>query len=152
MCELLLQLGADPNAATRSGGATALHRAAYTGHLDVVQLLLAAGAVPTKQDADGQTAYHKAVQQVGWGVLCSVGWEVVHELSVLRMAVVEVVELRCLQSHAPGLQRRGSDTTPFTPLFCQGHVQVAAALLGACPEVAQIRDNRGRWAADLAPG
>lgn len=72
VCELLLSLGADPNAATRSGGATALQRAAYTGHLAVVRLLLAAGAAPAQQDADGQTALHKAVQQVsawmgGWG-------------------------------------------------------------------------------------
>ena len=54
--ELLLQLGADPNAATASGGATALHRAAYMGHLAVVQLLLRAGADAARQDADGQTA------------------------------------------------------------------------------------------------
>ena len=67
MCELLLSLGADPNAATRSGGATALQRAAYTGHVAVVRLLLAAGAAPAQQDGDGQTALHKAVQQVrGW--------------------------------------------------------------------------------------
>ena len=56
MVELLLQLGADPNAATASGGATALHRAAYLGHLAVVQLLLRAGADAARQDADGQTA------------------------------------------------------------------------------------------------
>lgn len=54
--ELLLQLGADANAATKSGGACALHRAAYMGHLQVVSLLLAAGAEPMQQDADGQTA------------------------------------------------------------------------------------------------
>ena len=61
--ELLLQLGADPNAATRAGGSTALHRAAYVGHLGIVQLLLAGGASPGLQDADGQTPLHKAVQQ-----------------------------------------------------------------------------------------
>lgn len=59
----LLSSGANPDAATCSGGATALHRAAYCGHLAVVQQLLAAGATPGLQDADGQTALHKAVQQ-----------------------------------------------------------------------------------------
>lgn len=42
---------------------TALHRAAWMGHIDVVQALLAAGATPGLQDADGQTALHKAVQR-----------------------------------------------------------------------------------------
>lgn len=63
MCELLLSLGADANAATASGGATPLHRAAFTGHLSIVQLLLSAAAAPSAQDADGQTALHKAEQQ-----------------------------------------------------------------------------------------
>lgn len=88
-----MQLGADPNAATRAGGSTALHRAAYMGHLDIVRLLLSSKAVPGLQDGDGQTALHKAVQQ--------------------------------------------------------GHSQVAAALLTACPELAAVRDRRGRLATDL---
>lgn len=65
--QLLLQLGANPDAATQSGGATALHRAAYMGHADVVRLLLDAKANARLQDADGQTALHKAVQQVSRG-------------------------------------------------------------------------------------
>lgn len=94
--QLLLELGADPDAATQAGRATALHRAAFMGHQAIVQLLLAGGATPGMRDADGQTALHKAVQQ--------------------------------------------------------GHTAVAAALLAACPELAGVRDNRGRLAADLEPG
>ncbi|PRW58474.1 ankyrin repeat domain-containing 39 [Chlorella sorokiniana] len=73
-----------------------MHRAAYMGHLPVVCLLLAAGANALQEDADGQTALHKAVQQ--------------------------------------------------------GRGEVAAALLAACPSLADVRDRRGRLAADLAPG
>jgi hypothetical protein len=65
----LLELGADPNAATRSGGSTALHRAAYMGHTVIVQQLLHAQANPAVQDADGQTALHKAEQQASCSVL-----------------------------------------------------------------------------------
>lgn len=72
----------------------ALHRAAFMGHLQVVELLLAAGATPGLPDADGQTALHKAVQR--------------------------------------------------------GHSHVAAALLAAAPDLAGVRDKRGRLAADLA--
>ena len=38
-------------------------RAAYAGHSAVVKLLLDAGATSELQDADGQTALHKAMQQ-----------------------------------------------------------------------------------------
>lgn len=59
MCELLLRYGADVNARTRSGDATALHRAATAGQHGVVQLLLDRGADPMLVDTDGQTALHK---------------------------------------------------------------------------------------------
>lgn len=42
------------------GGATALHRAAFVGHLKIVQLLLVDfGANVMLQDSDGKTALHK---------------------------------------------------------------------------------------------
>lgn len=47
---------------TTAGQSTALHRAAYCGHLAVVQLLLQHGANPLLVDADGLTALHKAVE------------------------------------------------------------------------------------------
>lgn len=55
--------GADPNRQTKAGGATPLHRAAFMGHVDVVQLCLRAGADPSIRDADGKTSLDKAVQQ-----------------------------------------------------------------------------------------
>lgn len=60
VCTLLLRARADVNASTTAGRATALHRAAFCGHDAVVHLLLQGGADPNMQDADGQTALHKA--------------------------------------------------------------------------------------------
>jgi ankyrin repeat protein len=83
--------GADVNRRTTAGGATALHRAAYCGHVDVCKALsvptpfagspwrcflthslplhaitsrLAHGADAALQDGDGETALHKASAQV----------------------------------------------------------------------------------------
>lgn len=58
MCRLLLQRGAHCNART-PGGATALHRACYCGHVAVARLLLAHGADPAAADGDGRTSLHK---------------------------------------------------------------------------------------------
>ena len=60
VCQMLLRHGADVNIQTRAGGATPLHRAAYCGHHQVVQLLLDRKAEVLRIDADGQTATHKA--------------------------------------------------------------------------------------------
>lgn len=59
VCRTLLGKGADVNMRTRSGGATALHRASYRGQLQVVNLLLEAKADKLLKDNDGQTALHK---------------------------------------------------------------------------------------------
>ena len=61
---MLLTAGADANAKTRSGLVTPLHRAAYCGHLKVVQLLLQHKADPTMCDSDGQNPLHKASEVV----------------------------------------------------------------------------------------
>ncbi|GIL77976.1 hypothetical protein Vretimale_7377 [Volvox reticuliferus] len=67
--ELLLQKGANPNAATRGMGATPLHRAAMQGHFFVVERLLAAGADARAVDCDLETPLHKAAVQ-GHGEVC----------------------------------------------------------------------------------
>ena len=52
----------DANAQTRSGKASSLHRAAYSGHATVVKILIKHGADPKLGDCDGQTALHKVHQ------------------------------------------------------------------------------------------
>ncbi|KAK9812409.1 hypothetical protein WJX73_008745 [Symbiochloris irregularis] len=63
--ELLLSSGAAVNQMTTAGRATSLHRAAHMGHCSVLQCLLKHGAAAALQDADGETALHKAAAQKG---------------------------------------------------------------------------------------
>ncbi|XP_022908719.1 ankyrin repeat domain-containing protein 39 [Onthophagus taurus] len=62
VCKWLLRENAKVDAKTRSGGATPLHRACTTGHLEVVRLLLTYKADPEIKDADGKTALHRAAE------------------------------------------------------------------------------------------
>ncbi|XP_013419676.1 ankyrin repeat domain-containing protein 39-like [Lingula anatina] len=62
VCELLLTSGASVNVQTRAGAATPLHRAAYCGHQDILQLLMKYGAREDMVDSDGKTALHKAAE------------------------------------------------------------------------------------------
>ena len=59
---LLLQSGADPNAAENSGWRP-LHLAVRNGHMKTAELLLARGADPNARQADGGTPLHSAAQQ-----------------------------------------------------------------------------------------
>ena len=58
--ESCLALGAEVDARTRAGDATALHKACAGGHAGVVRVLLDAGASAGAVDADGETPLHKA--------------------------------------------------------------------------------------------
>lgn len=83
-CVALL-LRAEPttvHARTVAGGATPLMRAAFAGHGRVCTLLVRAGAVIAAQDADGESALHKAAQQQHRDVL-----------AVLERACPEATEL-----------------------------------------------------------
>ncbi|CAH2066719.1 unnamed protein product, partial [Iphiclides podalirius] len=62
ICTVLLKFGAKIDAETRCGKATPLHKAAAAGKSNTVQYLLSCGAKVDKQDIDGQTALHKAIQ------------------------------------------------------------------------------------------
>lgn len=57
--EFLLGSGAEVNVQTRSSLATPLHRAVYCGQVNVVRLLLEAGAQTQLTDTDGSSAFHK---------------------------------------------------------------------------------------------
>ena len=56
----LLRLRPDLNACTSRTGETALHKAAFEGNLEMVNLLLDAGADPSIEDHDGETALRYA--------------------------------------------------------------------------------------------
>ncbi|KAI8770453.1 ankyrin repeat domain-containing protein 39 [Biomphalaria glabrata] len=62
VCQTLLNYHADVNIATQGSGTTPLHRAAYMGHTEIVELLLAHCADPMAQDCDGMTPLHKSAE------------------------------------------------------------------------------------------
>jgi hypothetical protein len=61
--EFLLSKGARVDQTTTAGRATALHRAAFTGHPEVLEKLVLAGADASLRDADDETALHKAASR-----------------------------------------------------------------------------------------
>ncbi|KAL7286517.1 hypothetical protein TKK_0019253 [Trichogramma kaykai] len=69
ICRELLDRGANVNATTRSGKATALQRAATQGCNNVIELLLKRNANPDMQDSDGFTALHRAVMSESVGAV-----------------------------------------------------------------------------------
>src|SRR5262249_44635966 len=58
--ELLLKAGADKAAGLEPSGSTALHAAAYWGHIRIVERLLNAGVQPDTTNKTGATAMHFA--------------------------------------------------------------------------------------------
>ncbi|KAF5298446.1 hypothetical protein FQR65_LT01225 [Abscondita terminalis] len=62
VCKILLERGANVNAATKSGSATALHRSCSAGHVEIVKLLLSKNANGMLKDSDGKTALHRAAE------------------------------------------------------------------------------------------
>ncbi|KAJ8960744.1 hypothetical protein NQ318_020037 [Aromia moschata] len=61
-CRFLVDRGADVDAVTRAGKATALSRAALAGKHEVVEYLLSKKADPFVADVDGRTALHRAAE------------------------------------------------------------------------------------------
>lgn len=60
VCEYLVMNGAQIDAVTKAGRATALHRACSAGKTHIVNFLLSKKAQVTLQDSDGKTALHRA--------------------------------------------------------------------------------------------
>ncbi|CAH8872803.1 unnamed protein product [Trichobilharzia szidati] len=62
ICDLLITAGANIFAKTKSDGATPAHRAAYTGRLNILQLLVDKGGVALLElgDGDGRNCLHHA--------------------------------------------------------------------------------------------
>ncbi|XP_048588108.1 ankyrin repeat domain-containing protein 39-like [Nematostella vectensis] len=69
VCKMLLDRGACCNKQTKAGQDTPLHRAAYRGYEDIVQLLLEKGGDPSICNADGQNALHKAAERCHRGIM-----------------------------------------------------------------------------------
>lgn len=117
-----------PAFGTGSSGYTPLIYAAREGHADVVALLLELGADPNASTTAGSsTALHRAAY-MGHGA---------------------IVQLLLAGRANPTLQDADGQTALHKAIQ-QGHTEVAAALLIACPELAAVRDNRQRVAADMA--
>uniref|UniRef100_A0A7S2RPC1 Ankyrin repeat and FYVE domain-containing protein 1 n=1 Tax=Mucochytrium quahogii TaxID=96639 RepID=A0A7S2RPC1_9STRA len=67
--QALLDVGTDVNERDPVSGRSPLHCAAESGYIDVLNVLLAAGAVPNQQDANGCTALHLAARRGHVGVV-----------------------------------------------------------------------------------
>lgn len=68
MCSKLINAFAEVDSRTTSGLVTPLQRASTKGNLDVVRLLVGAGADVRLQDSDGKTALHRSVEEGHVGV------------------------------------------------------------------------------------
>jgi ankyrin repeat protein len=65
---ILLDHGADVNAADHTSGRRALHEAAEHGHLETLKILLVRGAEVDARDKWSWTPLHRAANQGGWRV------------------------------------------------------------------------------------
>ena len=111
-------------------GQTPLHLAVINGHVEVMRLLLAEGADPSVQDANGRTILHEMARS--------------RELATVK----ELLQIEAVRSLLNVLNTQGH--TPLHLAVINGHVKVMRLLLaeGADPTV---RDLGGRtvlhWAA-----
>ncbi|PSC77021.1 Ankyrin repeat domain-containing 39 [Micractinium conductrix] len=111
-----------------SSGYTPVIYAARQGHVDCVELLLACGAAPDAATAAGGAT---ALQRAAY------------------MGHLRVVQL-LLDAGATAALQDGDGQTALHKAAERGHADVAAALVAAAPQLAGVRDKRGRTAADLA--
>ena len=63
LVKFLILKGACVNCQTRAGGETPLHRAAYMGNQEIIELLVQVGGSILLKNNEGQTCLHKACQR-----------------------------------------------------------------------------------------
>ncbi|MFC0503559.1 ankyrin repeat domain-containing protein [Micromonospora costi] len=107
----LLRLGADPDAADRDG-TTPLYRASVHGAVDLVRLLLAAGAAPDTESGHGQE---------GTPLCAAAAW-----------GHTDVVHVLLAHGADPNLREdRGTGYSPLDWALRGGHAQTADVLVAA---------------------
>ncbi len=136
MVALLLDAGADPNAANNEKQVVALHTAAHSGHLGIVDLLARAGARLEAKNINGHTALHLASMEGHTAVverLLELGSDIdaqangrvtpLHEAAFLgRGKIVELLLRHGADAHA----RTAPGKTPEDLARAQGHPEIAA--------------------------
>jgi ankyrin repeat protein len=129
---LLIESGAEVDAATRNGGlssvggCTPLHRAASNGYVEGAEVLIQAGAAVDATDAKGRTPLHKAA---------SGGYPEVVEILIEEGAVVDAIGGK-------------EEQTPLHRAADLGHPEVAGVLLDAGAEVNLTTRFRGQTPLD----
>lgn len=148
---LLLEAGADPNAATTEGQ-TALYRAAQYGRHAEAELLLAAGAQPNRAAADGRTPLVIATRPELVTLLCDHGADVDATDHAGWCALTCAVQAQRVDVVAALLERQADPDLPTRSGVCAIHLAVGirdalvrerlvAALLAAQAAVDEVTNS-----------
>lgn len=151
VCDKLLGVGADPNAADRSGQ-LALHKAVIGAHVETTELLLHFGSGPSIADRDGQTPLHLAALQ-GNLTLCDTlmrhgsdsNSRRLDGKAPLHLSAIGGFDVLCemmLQRSADANAVDGNGETAYEMAFRQAHIRTCRTLLGCGAEVRAVSANR----------
>jgi len=162
----LLKDNADLVFSTDNHRQTPLHLAAGASRKDVVELLLASGAVVNARDEDGRTPLHHAAANGHKNVaeLLLPNKAKVNIISVVpahwskdtplhaaaRGGHKDVVELLLAKKKAWVREKNNKGDTPLHAATSGGHKEVAELLLAANKAIAYAKNNRGETPLQLA--